>query len=102
MIYMTCDTSIAHYSLWQFSVETQKTATYDTDTIYIHYITVWNIIVMYKYTCTLIHNYAFTQHTHIIFSEKFNITSSVCVAHINRCVTWNNMQHNTHNFQAEI
>ena len=34
MIYMTCDTSIAHYSTCQFSVETWKTATYDTDTIY--------------------------------------------------------------------
>ena len=33
-IYITCDTSIAHYSTWQFSVETFKTVTYDTHTIY--------------------------------------------------------------------
>ena len=70
--------------------------------ILIQYITVWNIIVMYKYTCTLIHNYAFTQHTHIIFSEQFNIMNSVCVVHIKTCVTWNNMQYNTQNFRAEI
>ena len=57
---------------------------------------------MYKYTCTLIHSYAFTQHTHIIFCEKFNITISVYVVHINTCVTLNNMQYHTHNFQLEI
>ena len=34
MIYITCDTSIAHYSTWQFSVETWKTATFDTHTVY--------------------------------------------------------------------
>ena len=31
---MTFDTNIAYYSKWQFSVETWKTATYDTHTIY--------------------------------------------------------------------
>ena len=56
---------------------------------------------MYKYTCTLIHNYAFTQHTHIIFSEKVNITISVYVVHIKTCATLN-MQYHTHNFQTEI
>ena len=70
--------------------------------ILIQYITVWNIIVIYKYTCTLIHNYAFTQHTHIIFSEKFNITISVYVVQIKTCVTLNNMQYHTHNFHIEI
>ena len=57
---------------------------------------------MYKHMCTLIHNYAFTQHTHIKFSEKINITSSVCVVHIKTWLTLNNMQYNTHNFQTEI
>ena len=66
--------------------------------ILIQYITVWNIIVIYKYTCTLIHNYAFTQHTHIIFSEKFNITIAVCVVQIKTSVTLNNMQYHTCNF----
>ena len=57
---------------------------------------------MYKYTCTLKHNYAFTQHTHIIFFEKFNFTISVYVVHIKTCATLNNMQYHTHNFQIEI
>ena len=70
--------------------------------ILIQYITVWNIIVIYKYTCTLIHNYAFTQHTHIIFSEKFNITISVYVVQIKTCVTLNNIQYHTHHVQIEI
>ena len=34
MIYMTCDTSIAHYSTWQLIVEAWKTGTYDTHTVY--------------------------------------------------------------------
>ena len=55
--------------------------------ILIQYITVWNIIVIYKYTCTLIHNCAFTQHTHIIFSEKFHITIALCVVQLKTCVT---------------
>ena len=29
-------------------------------------------MVMYKYTHTLIYNYPFTQHTHIIYAQKFN------------------------------
>ena len=37
------------------------------------------MMVIYKYTNTLMHNYAFAQHTHIIFSEKIEITFSVCV-----------------------
>ena len=53
--------------------------------ILIQCIKVWNIIVIYKYICTLIHNYAFTQHTHIIFSEKSHITISIYVAHIKTC-----------------
>ena len=95
MIYMTSDTSTAHYSKWQFSIETWKTATYDTHTV-------WNMIAIYKYTYTLVHNYAFTQHTHIIFSEKFRITVAVCVMLIKNCVTWKNMQHHTSNLQTEI
>ena len=54
-----------------------KISTYGTHTVYYSM-----IIAMYKYTCTLIHNYAFTQYTHMIFSEKINITNSVCVLHI--------------------
>ena len=57
---------------------------------------------MYKYTCTLIQNYAFTQHTHIIFSETFNITISVYVVQIKTYVTLNIMQYHSHNFQTEI
>ena len=56
------------------------------------------MIVIYKYTCTLIHNYVFTQHTHIIFSEKFKIIVAVCVVQIKTCVTLNNMQYHTGNF----
>ena len=70
--------------------------------ILVQYITVGNIILVYKYTCTLIHNYVFTQHTHIIFSEKFNITISVYVVQIKTYVTLNNMQYHTHNLQTEI
>ena len=70
--------------------------------ILIQYITVWNIIVIYKYTCTLIHNYAFTQQSCITFSEKFNITISVYVVQIKTCVTLNNMQYHMHNVQIEI
>ena len=58
------------------------------------------MMVFYKYIYTLIHNYAFTQHTHIIFSEKIKITVTVCVVQIKTCVTLNNMQHNTGNFQT--
>ena len=46
---------------------------------------VWNITVIDKYTCTLIHNYAFTQHTHIIFAQKCHITISIYVVHIKTC-----------------
>ena len=60
------------------------------------------MIVMYKYTCTLVHNYAFTQHTHVIFSEKFHITISVYVVQIKTYVTLDNMQYHTGNFQTEI
>ena len=70
--------------------------------ILIQYITVWIMMVIYKYTYTLIHNYAFTQHTHIIFSEKFKITVAVCFVQIKTCVTLNNMQHHTGNLQTEI
>ena len=34
MIYISFDTSIADYSSWQLIVETLKTATYDTHTVY--------------------------------------------------------------------
>ena len=57
---------------------------------------------MYKYTCTLINHYAFTQHMHIIFSEKFNITISVYVVQIKTYVTLNKMQYHICNFQTEI
>ena len=53
--------------------------------ILIQYMTVLDTIVMYKYTCTLIHNYAFTQHTHIICSQKFNIISAIYVVDITTC-----------------
>ena len=69
--------------------------------ILIQYTTVWNMIVIYKYTYTLIHNHAFTQDTHI-FSEKFKITVAVCVVQIKAHVTWNNRQHLTGNFQTDI
>ena len=36
--------------------------------IVIEYMSVSNIMVIDKYICTLIHNYAVTQHTHIIFA----------------------------------
>ena len=68
--------------------------------ILIQYITVWNMIVIYKYTYTLIQNYAFTQHTHIIFSEKNWDYFMVCVVQIKTCLTLNNMQHKTRNFQT--
>ena len=57
-------------------------------------------MVIYKYTYKLIHTYAFTQHTHIIFSEKIKISVTVCVVQIKTCVTLKNMQHNTGNFQT--
>ena len=57
---------------------------------------------MYKYTCTLIHNYAFTQDTHIIFSEKFNISISVYLVQIKTYVALNNMQYHTGYFQMEM
>ena len=68
--------------------------------ILIQYITIRNMTVIYKYTVTLIPNYAFTQHTHIIFSEKITITVTVCVVQIKTCVTLNNVQHSTGNFQT--
>ena len=46
---------------------------------YILYITVQNTIVMYKYTCTLIYNSPVTQHTHIIYAQKFNMMSWIYV-----------------------
>ena len=33
MIYITCDTSIAHYTTWQLIIETWKTAPYDTHAV---------------------------------------------------------------------
>ena len=39
-------------------------------------------MVMYKYTHTLIYNYPFTQHTHIIYAQKFNIISLIYVVNI--------------------
>ena len=51
--------------------------------ILIQYITVWTIIVMYKYTCTLNKSLCFqTTYIYIIFSEKYNITISVYVVQI--------------------
>ena len=43
------------------------------------YITVQNTIVMYEYTCTLMYNSPVTQHTHIIYAQKFNMMSLICV-----------------------
>ena len=40
---------------------------------------------MYKYTCTLIYNYPFTQHTHIIYAQKINMISSIYVVDITTC-----------------
>ena len=44
------------------------------------------MMVIYKYTCTLTHNYAFSQHTHMIFSEKKNEDYCHCM-----CCTDKNM-----------
>ena len=60
------------------------------------------MMVIYKYEYPLIHSYTFTQHTHIIYSEKNKITVTVCVVWIKTCVTLNNMQHHTANFQTKI
>ena len=95
---MTCDTSIAHYSTWQLIVEKWKSGTYDTDTVYysMKYLVMSNTHVHW-YITMLSHN------IHIsYFQNKFNIKNSVCVVHIKTCVTWNNMQYHTHNFQTEI
>ena len=43
-----------------------------------------NITVIDKYICTLIHNYAVTQHTHIIFAQKCHIRISEYVVHKKR------------------
>ena len=53
--------------------------------ILIQYISVSNRAVIDKYICTLIHNYAVTQHTHIIFAQKCHITISKYVVHIKTC-----------------
>ena len=53
-----------------------------------------NITVIDKYICTLIHNYAVTQHTHIIFSQKY-------VVHIKTC-HMKQIQCHTHNVYIEI
>ena len=53
---------------------------------------------MYKYTCTLIYNFPFTQHTHIIYAHKFNIIS---VVDISTCHMKQHKYH-THDFQIEI
>ena len=42
-------------------------------------------MVMYKYTQTLIYNYPFTQHTHIIYAQKFKIISLIYVVNIKTC-----------------
>ena len=47
--------------------------------IQIQYITVQNTTVMYKYTCTLIYNSHVTQHTHIIYAQKFSMISLIYV-----------------------
>ena len=39
----------------------------------IEYMSLSNITVTYKYICTLLYNYAVTQHKHIIFAQKCHI-----------------------------
>ena len=63
------------------NVETSKNMKYHK----IQYITVEMIMAMYKYTCTLIYNYPFTQHTHIIYAQKFNIISLIYLVNIKTC-----------------
>ena len=47
----------------------------------IEYMPVSNITVIDKYICTLIHNYAVTQHTNIIFAEKCHMRICKYVVH---------------------
>ena len=75
MVYMICHISRPYNSTKQMNVETSKTS----NIIQIQYITVQNTIVMYKYTCTLIYKCPFTQHTHVIYAQKFNMISSIYV-----------------------
>ena len=49
--------------------------------IVIEYMSVSNITVIDKYICTLIHNYAITQHTHIIFAQKCHMMICKYVVH---------------------
>ena len=49
--------------------------------IVIEYMSVSNITFIDKYICTLIHNYAVTQHTHIIFAQKCHIRICKYVVH---------------------
>ena len=63
------------------NVETSKNMKYHTDTIY--YSTKYHSHV--QITCTLIYNYPFTQHTHIIYAQKFNIISSIYVVDRTTC-----------------
>ena len=53
--------------------------------ILIQYMSLSNITRIDKYICTLIHNYAVTQHTHIIFAQKCHIRISKYVVHIKTC-----------------
>ena len=53
--------------------------------ILIQSMSVSNITVIDKYICTLIHNYAVTQHTHIIFAQECHIRISKYVVHIKMC-----------------
>ena len=56
---------------------------------------------MYKCTCTLIYNYPLTQHTHIIYAQKINMSSSIYVVDITTCHIKQHQYH-THDIQIEI
>ena len=49
--------------------------------IVIEYMSVSDITVIDKYICTLIHNYAVTQHAHIIFAQKCHMRIYKYVVH---------------------
>ena len=53
--------------------------------ILIQYMSVSNITVIDKYICTLIHNYAVTQHTHIIFAQNVTLGFLNMFVHIKTC-----------------
>ena len=58
------------------------------------------MMFMYKYTYWLIHNSAFTQHTHNICCKKLEITDSVCGMYREKTIRQEkNMKHKTSKFK---